>query len=56
VNEELLAALEEQMLELAEYLTRSSLKFDFNPDYLGLSGSMTIKYFLNEFSLDFEDQ
>jgi hypothetical protein len=53
VNEELLAMLEEQMLELAEYLTRSSIRFVFNPECLGLSSLMTIKYFLSEFSLDF---
>lgn len=47
VDEGLLVTLEEQMLELAEYLTRSSIKFDFNPNCLGLSKDMTIKYFLN---------
>jgi hypothetical protein len=42
------------MLELAEYLSRSSIRFAFEPDCLGLSSELTIKYFLKEFSLDFE--
>jgi hypothetical protein len=56
VNEDLLVCLEEQMLELAEYLSRSSIRFTFDPECLGLSSSMTIKYFLSEFSLDFEGE
>ena len=47
VDEELFGTLEEQMIELAEYLTRSSIKFKFNPNCLGLSKDMSIKYFLN---------
>lgn len=44
------------MVELAENLTRSSIKFVFDPECLGLSKDMTVKYFLKEFNLDFEDQ
>jgi hypothetical protein len=51
-----LEALEEQMLELAEHLTRIGIKFAFNPEYLGLSKEMSVKYFLNEFTIDFEGQ
>jgi hypothetical protein len=54
VNEDLLGLLEEQMIELADYLSRSSIRFAFDPECLGLSSAMTIKYFLTEFSLDFE--
>jgi hypothetical protein len=43
------------MLELAEYLCRSSIKFSFDPDSIGLSENMTIKYFLNEFSIDLDN-
>lgn len=53
VNEDLLDSLEEQMVELAESLTRSSIKFAFDPECLGLSKDMTVKYFLKEFNLDF---
>lgn len=56
VNEDLINSLEEQLYELVEYLTRSSIKFDFDPDNIGLSKDMTIKYFLNEFSIDLENQ
>jgi hypothetical protein len=56
VNEDLLDSLEEQMLELAESLARSSIKFSFDPNCLGLSKDMTVKYFLKEFNLDFDDR
>lgn len=52
VNEELVGVLEEQLVEVAEYLTRCSLKFDFDPACVGLSKEMTVKYFLNEFTVD----
>lgn len=45
--------LQLQMLDLAEYLARSSIKFSFDPSCIGLSKEMNVKYFLNEFSLDF---
>lgn len=44
------------MVDLAEDLTRMGIKYTFNPDCLGLSKDMTIKYFLNEFTIDFEGQ
>jgi hypothetical protein len=44
------------MTALAESLTRSSIKFTFDPQCLGLSKDMTVKYFLKEFNLDFEGQ
>jgi hypothetical protein len=35
------------MLEVAEYLSRSSFKFEFDPSSVGLSKDMALKYFLN---------
>ncbi len=40
------------MLELAEYLSRSSIKFVFDPESIGLSENMSIKYFISEFVVD----
>jgi hypothetical protein len=39
-------------MEVAEYLTRCSLKFEFDPACVGLTKEMTVKYFLNEFTVD----
>lgn len=56
VNEELLVGLEEQMVLLAEHLTRMGIKYAFDPDCLGLCKDMRVKYFLNEFTIDFDGQ
>jgi len=56
VNEEAVETLEKQLLDVVEYLNRSSFKFEFDPSSVGLSSDMTIKYFLNEFSIDMENQ
>lgn len=55
INEDLIESLQEQMLELADYLCRSSIKFSFDPDCLGLSENMTVKYFLNQFAVDLDN-
>lgn len=47
INEDLVDVLQEQMLELADYLSRSTIKFSFDPHSIGLSENMTVKYFLN---------
>lgn len=47
INEDLIHTLQEQMLDLAEYLCRSSIRFTFDPESIGLSENMNIKYFLN---------
>ncbi len=52
VNGELLGELEQQLVELAEFLTRSSIAFTFRPEAVGLSRDLTIKYFLSEFAVD----
>ena len=56
VNEELLVGLEEQMVQLAEHLTRMGIKYAFDPDCLGLCKDMRVKYFLNEFTIDSDGQ
>lgn len=42
------------MLSLANYLTQNGIRFVFDPDCLGLSKDIRVKYFLNEFSVDHE--
>lgn len=45
-----------ELIEMAEHLTRASIKFQFDPLSLGLSQELSAKYFLNEFSIDLESQ
>lgn len=52
VNENLAIELEEQLIELAEVLTRANFSFKFDPKCLGLSMDMNAKYFLKEFTID----
>jgi hypothetical protein len=40
------------MLNLASYLTQNGIKFKFDPNNIGLSKEIKLKYFLNEFSID----
>ena len=54
MDEELVFTLEEQLLELAEFLSRSSIRFSFDPNAIGLTQNMHIKYFLKEFTVDIE--
>ena len=42
------------MLELAEYLCRSSLRFKFDGELIGLDHEMKVKYMMEEFSVDVE--
>ena len=44
------------MLSLANYLTQKNVKFRFDPNNLGLSKEIKVKYFLNEFVLDDENK
>ena len=44
-----------QLVELAQHLSRASIKFQFDPMAVGLTQDMTIKYFLNQFQLDLGD-
>ena len=39
-------------MELVDFLTRSSITFEFDPESVGLTSDMTAKYFLKEFSVD----
>jgi len=43
-------------MELADFLSRSSIAFVFDPESVGLSPDLTVKYFLKEFSVDLENQ
>ena len=44
------------MMSLARYLTKQDIKFRFDPDCLGLSKDIKVKYFLTEFMIDSENQ
>jgi len=56
VNEEMVHILKQQLIDLTEYLTRLSINFQFNPRSIGLGKDLSIKYFLNEFCIDLENQ
>lgn len=56
MNEELLVDLQHQLLSLAEYLSRLSIRFQFDPAAVGLSHELEVKYFLTEFCIDLENQ
>jgi len=42
------------MLNLANYLASNGITFTFDPECLGLSKDIKIKYFLDKFSIDNE--
>jgi hypothetical protein len=44
------------MLNLTFYLTERGIKFLFDPDNVGLSKDIKIKYFLKDFSIDTENK
>ena len=54
LGDDVLEQLEFEVLSLANYLTQNGIKFAFNPQNLGLSKDIHVKYFLNEFSIDSE--
>lgn len=43
-------------MNLASYLAKNGVKFAFNPQCVGLSRDIKIKYFLAEFSIDYENK
>lgn len=56
LGEDILDELQEQMIALTRYLTKHNIKFHFDPDCLGLSKDIKVKYFLQEFMVDSENQ
>ncbi len=56
IGDDIIEELEFEMLALANYLTQHNIKFRFDPNCIGLSKSIRVKYFLHEFMIDGESK
>lgn len=56
LGDDILDELQAQMMTLTRYLVKNDIKFHFDPDCLGLSKDIKVKYFLTEFMVDSENQ
>lgn len=56
MGEDLVKELQIELMDVASFLAKKGLKFDFDPRCVGLSKDIKIKYFLGEFEMDSENK
>ena len=56
MGDELVKELQFELLALANYLTNNGIRFAFEPQCVGLSKDIKIKYFLTEFAIDHQNK
>lgn len=56
MGDDLVKELQLELMNLASFLSKNGVKFIFDPKCVGLSQDIKIKYFLNEFAMDYDNK